>query len=171
MAFLTTWDSNPQPITKPYTLERTKVKLCIFYDKSMILSWRAKMEALLLLSMVILEKLYNFPRKTSLHSHISDSWMISMALMLSKPKNSMFPACLSQLSKHEGPPEGFSEHLELQQKSRFSYRTLLGKMMFAYVSCQADIKYAITLMSVYSSKPSAFHYKCLKVIEKYPHTT
>ena len=102
----------------------------------------------------------------------SHGWSTEKSMLpTSKPISPLPADCLSQLSKHEGSPEGSSEHLELQQKSWFSYRTLVGEMMFAYVSCQADIRYAITLMSKNSLKPSAFHYKCLKGIAKYLQTT
>ena len=79
---------------------------------------------------------------------------------------------LNQLAKEApGPKEGTKEHRELQEKRGFSYRTLLGEMMFAYVSCRLDIGYAITLMSKYSSHPSEFHYNSLKSIAKYLRTT
>ena len=39
---------------------------------------------------------------------------------------------LNQLANHtDGPKEGTREHELLQQKQKFSYRTLLGEMMFA----------------------------------------
>ena len=79
---------------------------------------------------------------------------------------------LNQLAKEApGPKEGTMAHRELQEKRGFSYRTLLGEMMFAYVSCRPDIGYAITLMSKYSSQPSEFHYSSLKSIAKYLRTT
>ena len=43
---------------------------------------------------------------------------------------------LNQISNHtDGPKEGTEEHSSLQSRMKFSYRTLLGEMMFAYVSC------------------------------------
>ena len=79
---------------------------------------------------------------------------------------------LNQLAKEDpGPKEGRKEHQELQEKRGFSYRTLLGEMMFAYVSCRPDIGYAIRLMSKYSSNPSEFHYSSLESITKYLRTT
>ena len=55
--------------------------------------------------------------------------------------------------------------LELSQE--FGYRTLLGEMMYVYVTCQPDISYAITTMSKFSTKPSKSHYELLKGIAKY----
>ena len=64
----------------------------------------------------------------------SHGWSTEKSMLPASKPISLFPAdCLSQLSKQEGPPEGSSEHLELQQKSGFSYRTLLGEMMVAFM--------------------------------------
>ena len=89
----------------------------------------------------------------------------------SKPMAPLCSDALNQIQAHEGPKEGTFEHLELQRKHGFAYRTLLGEMMFAYVSCRPDIGYAITLMSKYGSNPSDYHYKCLKDVAKYLRTT
>jgi hypothetical protein len=90
----------------------------------------------------------------------------------SKPTAPLSTETLNQLQNHSnGPVEGTKEHEELQSKSGFSYRTLLGEMMFAYVSCRPDIGYAVTLMSKYGSNPSAYHYSCLKNIARYLRTT
>ena len=82
---------------------------------------------------------------------------------------------LHQIVKHvNGPKEGTAEHLihlALETKAGFAYRTLLGEMMYAYVSCRPDIGYPITLMSKYASNPEAYHYTCLKNIAKYLRTT
>ena len=57
--------------------------------------------------------------------------------------------------------------LELELESGFVYWTLLGEMMYAYVTCRSGIAYAITKMSKFSTKPSAKHYYYLKGIAKY----
>ena len=88
-----------------------------------------------------------------------------------KPVSPLPTEVLTQLQKHTGPSEGTNEHQNLQDKMGFSYRTLLGEMMFAYVSCRPDIGYAITLMSKYGSNPSQFHYSQLKNIAKYLRST
>ena len=59
----------------------------------------------------------------------------------------------------------------LEKKSGFSYRTFLGKMMYAYVTCRPDIGYAITLLSKFGSSPSAYHYTCLKNVARYLRAT
>ena len=88
-----------------------------------------------------------------------------------KPVSPLPTEVLSHLQNHTGPIEGSKEHQDLQDKMGFSYRTLLGEMMFAYVSCRPDIGYAITLMSKYGSNPSEFHYSQLKNIARYLRST
>ena len=47
---------------------------------------------------------------------------------------------LNQSSQHtDGPLEGTSEHLALQEEQGFSCGSLLGEMMIAHVSCQPDV--------------------------------
>ena len=38
-----------------------------------------------------------------------------------------------------GPHEGTSEHAILEKKLGFSYRSVLGELMYAYVTCRPDI--------------------------------
>ena len=49
----------------------------------------------------------------------------------------------------------------------FSYQTLLGEMMFAYVTCCPDIAYALTTLSKFSVCPTKLHYGYLKGVLKY----
>ena len=77
------------------------------------------------------------------------------------------PDALKQVFDQKGPAEGTAEHKQLKNKTGFSYRTLLGEMMYAYVTCRPDIGYAITLLSKFSSNPSEYHYSCLKNLVRY----
>ena len=43
--------------------------------------------------------------------------------------------------------------------------------MYAYITCQPDIRYDITILSKFSSAPSAFHYKQLQHVAKYVQST
>ena len=78
---------------------------------------------------------------------------------------------LEQIFKHEGLKEGTEEHFKLENSAGFGYRTLLGELMFCYISCRCDIGYAITLLSKFSTCPSKYHYHCLKGVAKYLRTT
>jgi hypothetical protein len=103
----------------------------------------------------------------------SHGWTKDKAMQpLSKPIAPLNTETLHQIGKHNnGPKEGTAEHQALEERQGFSYRTLLGEMMFAYVSCRPDIGYAITLMSKYGSNPDEYHYKSLKNIARYLRTT
>ena len=61
---------------------------------------------------------------------------------------------LKQVYDQKGPTEGTLEHKAIEQKAGFSYRTLLGEMLYAYVTCRPDIGYTITLLSKFGSCPS-----------------
>ena len=68
--------------------------------------------------------------------------------------------------KNVGPIEGTVDHQILEKKSGFAYRTLLGEMMYAYVTCRPAIGSAITTLSKFSSKPHVIHYAYLKGVAK-----
>ena len=54
----------------------------------------------------------------------------------SKP-SSPFPSdCIDQMYSEEGPLENTTAHLALEKKKGFNYRTLLGELMYAYITCQ-----------------------------------
>ena len=88
-----------------------------------------------------------------------------------KPMSPISSTSLLQIFSHKGPKEGTKEHQEIEEKNKFSYRTLLGEMMYAYVTCRPDIGYAITLLSKFGSCPSEYHYSCLKNIARYLRST
>ena len=110
-------------------------------------------------------------------SNYIDRIMTSHGWETTSPSNPNTSAPLStdvlhQLQHHaDGPKEGTIEHRNLQEKQGFSYQSLLGEIMYAYVSCRPDIGYAITLLSKYGSNPSAYHYHCVKHIAKYLRST
>jgi hypothetical protein len=70
--------------------------------------------------------------------------------------------CLPQLYAKVGPKEGTIEYHELSTKMGFSYWTLLGELIYAYITCHPDIGYAIVTLSKFASSPTAFHYTSLK---------
>jgi hypothetical protein len=79
----------------------------------------------------------------------------------------MDPDCIPHLYKECGPSEGTLEHAELAQKQGFSYRTVLGELLYAYIVCRPDIGYAITTLSKFSSSPAPVHYARLKDVARY----
>ncbi|KAG7358173.1 reverse transcriptase RNA-dependent DNA polymerase [Nitzschia inconspicua] len=66
-----------------------------------------------------------------------------------------------------GPPEGSPEHQALQDSQKFPYQTVLGELLYAYVTAHPDIGYHVTTLSKFASSPSALHYHYLKWIAKY----
>ncbi|KAG7370191.1 hypothetical protein IV203_027937 [Nitzschia inconspicua] len=66
-----------------------------------------------------------------------------------------------------GPSEGSPEHADLCASQGFSYRTLLGELLYAYITCRPDIGYAVVTLSKFASAPHAYHYSCLKGVARY----
>ena len=66
-----------------------------------------------------------------------------------------------------GPPEGTAEHFKLEKQVGYSYRQVLGELIYAYTVCRVDIGYAATLLSRFSHAPALEHYKALKDVVKY----
>jgi hypothetical protein len=77
----------------------------------------------------------------------------------------------AQLLTLEGPKEGTKEHHDLEHQIGFSYRQVLGELMYAFVVCRLDIGYAVTLLSRMSSSPHHEHYTALLKIAKYLRAT
>ena len=85
----------------------------------------------------------------------------------SKPGEPLPPSCLNELYTSEGPLEGTTAHAKLAKEQGFSYRTLLGELLYAYVTCRPDIGYAIVMLSKFASAPAPIHYQRLKGVAKY----
>ena len=74
---------------------------------------------------------------------------------------------LPQLYKEVGPAEGTAEHAATAAGQGFAYRTLLGELLYAYITCRPDIGYAVTTLSKFAVTPSKFHYTQLKNVARY----
>ena len=72
-----------------------------------------------------------------------------------------------QIDLDQGPPEKTPEAIALEKQFGFSYRSLLGELMYSYVICRLDIGYILTKLSQFSQAPAAIHYSCLKRITLY----
>ena len=71
------------------------------------------------------------------------------------------------LYKEQGPLEDTQEHANFADKQGFSYCSLLGELMYAYVTCRPDIGYHVTTLSKFSTAPAAIHYTMLKNLSRY----
>ena len=77
------------------------------------------------------------------------------------------PEITDKLMRLEGPKEGTQEAKELIRKHGFSYRNLLGELVYAYVVCRVDIGFAVCFLSRFSSAPHDEHYTALKNVCRY----
>ena len=66
-----------------------------------------------------------------------------------------------------GPMEGTKEHAKLAAQHGFSFRTLLGELLYAYVCCRPDLGYSVVTLSKFSTCPHDSHYILLKKVAKY----
>lgn len=75
---------------------------------------------------------------------------------------------LVRLQTARGPPlENTPEATSLSQRLGFSYRSVLGELMYAYVVGRLDIGYSITQLAKYCQAPSEGHYQALRRIALY----
>ena len=81
------------------------------------------------------------------------------------------PASAAKLMQLEGPPEKSVEAKQLAQRHGFSYRNVLGELIYAYVICRLDIGYSICMLARFSNAPHDEHYKALKGVCKYLRST
>ena len=64
-----------------------------------------------------------------------------------KPITPLSRDCLTSIYEEQGPKEGTVEHVIMEKKQGFNYRTLLGELMYSYVTSRLDIGYTITTLS------------------------
>ena len=81
------------------------------------------------------------------------------------------PTLAARLITLDGPPEKSPEAKELARQKGFSYRNLLGELIFAYVICRLDIGYAVCLLARFSGNPHAEHFDALKGVCRYLRAT
>ena len=77
----------------------------------------------------------------------------------------------TRLMTLEGPPEKSPEAKTLAQETRFSYRNVVGELIYAYVIARLDIGNAVCLLSRFSSAPHKEHYRALKGVCRYLRAT
>ena len=59
---------------------------------------------------------------------------------------------LSKLELDEGPLDVI-QHKALQTKMGLSYRTAIGELLFAAITCRPDILHAVIKLSQYNNRP------------------
>jgi len=102
---------------------------------------------------------------------ISHGWTTEKSMLPQEIPVSPMKEDITDLYTDTGFKEGSSEHQALEESQGFAYRTLLGEMMYAYVTCRPDIGFAISTLSKFGSSPAACHYLQLKNVCRYLRTT
>jgi hypothetical protein len=70
-----------------------------------------------------------------------------------------------------GFAENTVEYASLAKEMGFSYRTLLGELLYAYITARPDIGYAIATLAKFSTSPAKIHYHRLKGVALYLRNT
>jgi len=77
------------------------------------------------------------------------------------------PDAVERLQRLVGPLEGTKEHTEIEAKPNFSYRGLLGELLYAFIIIHIKIGNAIQFLSKFSMNPHMDHYLALKGVCRY----
>ena len=88
---------------------------------------------------------------------------------LQRPISPLPQDAIKHIYAKPGPHEETdpSGHKKLEERQGFSFRSLLGELMYAYTSCRPDIGYAVVTLSKYAACPDHIHYAYLKGVAKY----
>jgi len=114
--------------------------------------------------------------KPSCEKHIdrvltTHGWSTPSPPVPSKPSAPLAVDAVTSAHAHLGPPENTAKHAALLAKCGFDYRTLLGKLLCAYVACWPDIGYATIALSEFSTCPHDHHFAMLKKVAKHLRAT
>ena len=87
----------------------------------------------------------------------------------SKPIEPLASSTLQQMfAEYETAPlDGSPEHAAIEATAGFSYRSVLGALIYAYVVARPDIGYAVTTLARFSDHPSKVHYDALRRVARY----
>jgi hypothetical protein len=86
-----------------------------------------------------------------------------------KPIKPISSSTLQQMfSDHKSSPlDGTPEHAALELAAGFSYRSVRGAFIYAYVVAHPDIGYAVTTLARFSDRPAKKHYNALHRAARY----
>jgi hypothetical protein len=79
----------------------------------------------------------------------------------------LHPDVASRIATLSGPDEGSPAHDTLAREMKFSYRQLLGELIYAYTLVRVDIGFAVCFLARFSQNPHREHYTALKNIARY----
>ena len=96
------------------------------------------------------------------------------SLLSNYSQNQIVPVLSNSIEKMYKEPdtkEGSPAHKALEVKMGFTYCTLLGELIYTYITCCPDIGYTITTLFKFSCAPGIYHYKLLQMVAKYLQVT
>jgi hypothetical protein len=79
----------------------------------------------------------------------------------------LHPDVASKIALLTGPAEGTPEYDNIAKEMKFSYRQLLGELIYAYTLVRPDIGFAVCFLARFSQHPHREHYIALKNIARY----
>ena len=65
------------------------------------------------------------------------------------------------------PRDGTAPYRDLETAAGFSYRSVLGALIYAYAVARPDIGYAVTTLARFSDHPAQIHYDALRRVARY----
>ena len=65
------------------------------------------------------------------------------------------------------PLDGSLKHAAIEVEAGFSYRSVLGALIYACVVARPDIRYAVTTLARFSDHPAKVHYDALRRVARY----
>ena len=77
------------------------------------------------------------------------------------------PEITDRLTTLTGPQEKSPEAKQLVEQYGFSYRNLLGELIYAYVICRLDIGFAVCFLARFAAAPHSEHFAALKRVCRY----
>ena len=87
----------------------------------------------------------------------------------SKPIEPLASSTLQQMFDEydSAPLDGSLAHSSIESAAGFSYRSVLGALIYAYVVARPDIGYAVTTLARFSDHPAKIHYDALRRVARY----
>ena len=89
-----------------------------------------------------------------------------------EPHSATHPIPMQTDSKYQeqletAAPASEDEIAALEKQYGFTYRQVIGELIYAMVTCRPDISYALIKLSQYSAHPAAIHYKAANELINY----
>ena len=80
------------------------------------------------------------------------------------------PTYLKSLDEAEGPSDPIQQK-ELEKQMKFSYRQVVGELIYVMTTCRPDISPSVTRLSQHNDNPAKEHYLAAKAVLVYLYAT